>query len=351
MKRIWIIGAIAAVVVLMGLKLAGNKHKIDEKKKVTIDANVQIPVNVARATMDTLTEKLVKTGTLLPWQEAAVSATAAGNLTRVAFMQGSNVSKGMVMAEVDSRLLQLRLEAAQLQQQKLQRDYERFSVLLKGDATTENNVQDIKYNLDNATNQIAQIKKQLADNQIKAPISGQVTEKRVENGEYVNPGTILANIVDISRLKVDVKVSEQDAYKVHKGQQVNITTDLYPGQTFTGEVLFVNAQGDATHNYQIQISLNNTQAHPLKAGTFVYADFVTSSQRPVLQIPRSALAESLKDPYVYVVEDGKAKRRAITTGKETGANIEVIDGLKEGDEIIVNGQINITDGSAVRIME
>lgn len=350
-KKVWIISAVVVLILAIGFRLAANKKKIDEKKTVTIEKNVLVPVNVMEVKSAAINENLVKTGTLIPYQEANIAATSSGNLLSVNFVLGSNVGQGAVLAQIDNKMLNLRLEAAELQQQKLQKDYTRYTTLLKGDATSETSVQDVKFNLDNSDNQISQIRKQLADNQIKAPISGQIVEKRVSAGEFVNPGTVLGKIVDVSRLKVDVKVSEADAYKVKVGQTVAVTTDLYPGQQFKGQVVFASQQGDAAHNYQIQIELPNSSAHPLKAGTFVYADFVQNSQHTALLIPRTALAESMKNPYVYVVENEKAVSRKITVGKESGADIEVIDGLKEGEQVIVNGQINITNGTAVQIVK
>jgi multidrug efflux system membrane fusion protein len=351
MKKIWIITAVVVLVGAMGLRLAANKKKIDEKKTVTIEKNVSVPVNVMAVKSANINENLIKTGTLIPFEEANIAATTSGNLSSVHFALGSNVGRGAILAQIDNKMLSLRLEAAELQQIKLQKDYGRYTTLLKGDATSETSVQDVKFNLDNSENQISQIKKQLADNQIKAPISGQVVEKKVSAGEFVNPGTVLGKIVDVSRLKVDVKVTEADAYKIKNGQDVTITTELYPGQQFKGQVVFVSQQGDAAHNYSVQVELPNSSAHPLKAGTFVYADFVQNSQHTALLIPRTALAESMKNPYVYVIEDNKAVTRKITVGKEAGADIEVIDGLKEGEQVIVNGQINITNGTAVQVVK
>lgn len=348
-KNIIIISVIVGLVALIGFRLAANKQKINEKKNVTQDANVQIPVNVVTAGNAQVNLSLVKTGTLVPYMEADIAATTSGNLQSVNFALGSHVSKGAVVAQIDNHMLQLKLEAAQLQQQKLQKDYDRYSRLLEGEATTETNLQDIKYNLDNATNQVSQIKKQIADNNIKAPVGGQIVAKNVEHGEFVSPGTVLGKVVDVTRLKVDVQLSENDAYKIKNGQEVKVTTDLYPGESFSGKVIFISQQGDAAHNYQVQIELPNSQAHPLKAGTFVYADFIRNSERNALQIPRSALVESMKNPYVYTVENGKAMVRKITIGADLGNNIEVLDGLKEGDVVVVNGQINLSNGSAVRV--
>lgn len=350
-KKLWIAVAALVLISLIVVKLAGNKRKIEEKKAVSVDASIEVPVNITAAKLEKIQGNLVKTGTLIPFSEANITASASGNLQSVTFDLGSNVQNGQVIAQTDNTLLNLKLEAALLQQQKLQRDYNRYSKLLAGEATTETNLQDIKYNLDNATNQIGQIKKQIADNLIKAPISGQVTEKKVEAGEFVNPGTVLGKVVNVSKLKVDVQVSENDAYTITLGQKVTITTDLYADKTFDGKVIFVSQQGDAAHNYQVQIELPNSSSHPLKAGTFVYADFIHQGAGQVLQIPRSALVESMKNPYVYVVQNGKATVRKLTIGKDLGANIEVIAGLKNGEQVIVNGQINLAEGTPVRIVK
>jgi len=350
-KRVWIIVGAVALVALIGFQLASNKRKIEEKKTVTTGTDVQIPVNVLPAKMEKVTGNLVKTGTLVAFHEADITATTSGNLQSVDFNLGSVVQAGQVIARIDNTLLNLRLEAAQLQQQKLQRDYNRYENLLKGEATTETNLQEIKFNLDNANNQIKQINKQVADNQIKAPVSGQITVKNVETGEFVNPGTVLGKVVNVSRLKVDVQIGESDVYKLNNGQKVNVTTDLYPGKIFDGKITFISQQGDAAHNYQVQVELTNSSSHPLRAGTFVYADFIQQGAGQALQIPRSALVESMKNPYVYIVQNGKAVMRKLTVGRDMGDNIEVISGLDTGDQVVVNGQINLADGTPVRIVK
>lgn len=210
---------------------------------------------------------------------------------------------------------------------------------------------DIRFNLDKANNDIAQIRKQMSDNQIKAPISGQIVVKNVESGAFVNPGTVLAKVVDITTLKVDVLVGEADAYKLKNGQAIKVTTDLYPGQSFNGTVIFISQQADAAHNYQIQVRLPNPAATPLKAGTFVNVDFIQNAATPGIQIRRSALAESLQNPFVYVVQNGKALRRDITVGRDLGGSVEVLSGLNPGELVVINGQVSLANGSAVNIVK
>jgi RND family efflux transporter MFP subunit len=351
-KRIWTIVAIALMLVLIVFRLASNKRKIEANKKIVPQAAATaIPVNVDTVKYMMITDKLLKTGNLIPWQEANLTATSAGNLQFVHFDVGTMAHAGEMLAQVDTRMLQLKLEAARLQEQKLASDYQRYNTLLKGDATTETNVRDIKFNLDNTRNQISQLQKQISDNQIKAPFSGQIVQKSADQGIYVNPGTVLGKIVDISKLRAALKVTEAEVYKLHNGQKVNITTDIYPERVFTGQVNFISQQGDAAHNYDVQIVLDNSTKFPLKAGTYIYVDFIQNSKHSALQIPRSAIVESLQNPYVYLVENNHAVKRNITVGKESGDQLEVLSGLQAGDRIITNGQINITNGSAVQIVK
>ena len=348
-KNLVIILVVAVLAGLMVWRLAANKRKINENKQAATVVSSAVPVSVDTVRQGDIAQSLVRTGTLLPWQEADITAAASGTARSVSFNLGSMVRQGGVVAMVDDQNLQLRLSAAQNQQQKAANDYKRYQILLAGDATTESNVEQIRLDLDNANNQVAQIRKQISDNNVKAPISGQVVTKNTESGEFVNPGTVLGRIVDISSLRVDVLVNEADAYRLKVGQGVKVSTDLYPGQVFNGSVLFISQQADAAHNYQIQVKLPNPKSSPLKAGTFVSVDFIQNSASAGLQIPRSALAAAGQGTSVYVVEGGKAALRAVTLGRDLGNAVEVISGLNDGDVVITSGQINLTNGSAVAI--
>ncbi len=347
-KRIIIILVIVVLIAAIALKLASNKKTIYDKKKPTLTSNVAIPVNTVVVGLLDANNQLVKTGNLIPFKEADIMAISSGKLVSVNFSLGSMVSQGGVVAQVDNRTLQLNLEQARLSKDKSDKDYKRYKTLLEGEAATEVNYQDAKLSSENAGNQIELIQKQMADNNIKSPVSGQVVSKTKEAGEFVNPGTVLGHVVDISQLKVNVLVGEKDAYTLQAGQKVIVTTDIYPDAKFEGKITFISGQGDATHNYQVEILLQNNGQHKLKAGTFVYADFARESQQKLMLIPRSALVESLKNPFVYVIENGKAVVRKISVGREFGDQIEVLTGLQEKEQVITAGQVNIKEGTLVK---
>lgn len=347
-KRLITIGIIVLIVGGITYKLAANKEVINSKNKLSTNTNIAIPVNIITISENEVNDNLIKSGTLIPFTDADITAISAGKLTSLHFELGSHVQKGQVLATVDNSGLELSLNAAQLSEAKAKKDYQRYKTLLAGEATTEMNYQDAKFNYQNSQNQIAQIQKQMSDNRIKAPVSGQVVSKLKEAGEFVSPGTVLGHIVDVNQLKVDVLVGEEDVYSLKNNSPVTVTTDVYPGVTFNGKVIFISQSGDAVHNYQVEVLLQNQKAHPLKAGSFANVDFNRQSKEKLMLIPKSALIQSLDKPMVYVVENGKAVVRNITVGHNFGNNIEVIGGLNPGEKVITSGLVNISGGVSVK---
>jgi multidrug efflux system membrane fusion protein len=239
------------------------------------------------------------------------------------------------------------LQATELNINKLKKDTDRYNKLLAGNAATEVQVNDTKYNYENALNQAEQIKQQISDASIAAPISGRIIKKNIEPGEFVNVGTSLGTILDVSRLKVQVMISENDVYKLKEGQHVKVGSSVFPDKTIDGTISYIAPQGDESHNYPVEIVIKNS--NQLRAGTFVSVEFSQKSSQQALIIPRSALVESVRNPYVYVVENGVAKQRKIEVGRELGDNIEVLTGLKSGETVITTGQINVSEGAAVNV--
>lgn len=349
-NRILVIAGVVLALALMAVKLVINKREIDKKNAPVKQQDVVITVTAQKALLLPAKVSLVKTGNLLPASEVAISAAAQGKLVEVNYELGTRVVKGEVIAKIDSRMKELALQQIELTLQKLEKDSARFAELYAGNAATEMQLNDILFNYRNAKNQAEQMRKQISDSRILAPISGMVVRKNFQQGEFVNPGMNLGSIVDVTGLKVQVQLSESEVYGVALKQPLTVSADVFPGKTYKGAVTYISPKGDDTHNYLVEVSLKNDEQQLLKAGTFVYADFQTERQDTVLQIPRSALAESLKNPYVYVIEGETAKKRGIKVGRELGENIEVLEGLSDNESVVVSGQINLTDNAKVKVV-
>jgi RND family efflux transporter MFP subunit len=338
------------VIAAIAFTLYRNKKKIEKNNQVVDRSHVAIPVTYTEVAYLPVNRQLVLPAVLEPLNEAVISVNAQGKLKTLNIELGSVVKKGQVLGSIDSRLKELNLESTELTLNKLQGDYQRNKELLEGNATTEISVNESKYSYDNTRIQAEQLKQQISDGLVVSPISGVIVKKNLEAGEFVNPGTPIATVVDVTQLKANVKVNETDAYKLKDGQSVSIFCDVFPGEEFGGSIRYVSPRGDESHNYEVEIVLKNSSKVQLKAGTYIRVSFHTESSGDALQIPKVALVEGIKNPYVYVVKDTKAEMRKITVGREIGENIEVLGGLQKGEKVVVSGQINLSEGSIIEVI-
>lgn len=324
--------------------LAKNKKKI-EANKVVVDRSKQaIAVSTVAVDYMAFDGKVLLPANLELSNEATIAIGVQGKIEKLSVEVGSRVAKGQVIGSLDTKLKLINLKANELTLSKLQNDLTRNEDLLKGNAGTELNVINNKYDIENTRLQIEQVKQQIVDGNIISPISGIVTSRKLMAGEFVSPGTVIATVVDDVHLKAVVFINEKDVYQLRLGQSASISSDVFPSKFFAGTVKFISPKGDENHNYRVELQLNTNQ---LRAGTYVMVGFDLGGKAKVLQIPKLALAEGIKNPYVYVVKNNVASVRQITLGREIGENIEVVAGLEAGEEVVTSGQINLTDGSNV----
>jgi RND family efflux transporter MFP subunit len=345
MKKSLIITIILVTLVgVITYTLAKNKKKI-EANKVVVDRSKQ-PIAVATVVADYMVYdgKVVLPANLELSNEATIAIGVQGKIEKLSIEVGSRVAKGQVIGSLDSKLKLINLKANELTLSKLEKDLIRNDDLFKGNAGTELSVTNNKYDIENTRLQIEQVKQQIADGNIISPISGIVTSRKLMAGEFASPGTVIATVVDDVHLKAVVFINEKDVYQIRLGQKASISSDVFPNKSFAGNVKFISPKGDENHNYRVELQLNTNE---LRAGTYVMVGFDLGGKAKVLQIPKLALVEGIKNPYVYVVKNNVASVTKITVGREIGENIEVVAGLQAGDEVVTSGQINLTDGSNI----
>lgn len=350
MKKIIIIfsGLVAAAII--GFVLMSNKKAIDNAKVVIPSNPNGVPVTTELVKNISTENKLVLSGTTIPIRETQIAATTSGELSSINFGIGSQVGKGTVLAKIDDKMKNLAFENASIAASKYEIDYNKMKNMYENGAATESQLRELKFAYDNAVNRKKQTKRELEYTQVTAPFSGIVTEKMTELGAYMNPGTPICKITDISSLKISVNVSEKDAYQLTIGIIVKITCHLFPTSEFSGKILYISPISDKGHNYTIEISVANAKNNHLKAGTFVKAEIELDQNRTALMIPKAALIGSANDAKTYVVENGIVILKNIKIGSEYDQMVEVLDGLKENDEVVTSGHLNLDNNSKVKVI-
>ena len=343
-----IVGIIALLLVGgMVYKLTQNKKEIDKNAAPKDRSNVPVSVTTFDANYLPVSTDYALPAVLDINKSGIITATQPGKLAAFNIEIGQHVSKGQLIGKIDSRQREIGIKSSDATIKKLESDLKRTEDLIAGDAAPATAVNDLNYNLETTKIQKENYQQQIADNNIYAPISGIIIQKNANAGEFANPGTPLASIMDISVLKAIVYVSESNIYDLNIGQAAQVTSSVFPDKLTKGIIKYIAPKGDENHNYRVEVEIPNSG---YKAGTYVSVKFGFKKPAEALQVPKIALVEGVKNPYVYVVKGDGFESRKVQLGEELGENIIIRSGLLAGEKVITSGQINLTAKSKIAIV-
>jgi membrane fusion protein, multidrug efflux system len=326
-----------------------NKANTDSQNKTSEAIATSYSVSVVTAMKKDVTDSFSQVGTIVAYNDVAILSETSGRVVKVRAEVGDYKPAGSVLVEVDSELREAAYKTANVTYEKAKKDLDRYEALYKEGSISDSQIEQARWSFQVAEAQYIVARRQLNDTKITTPISGIITARYVNIGTMVMSApaaTVIANVVDISRLKVKVTVAEKDVIRLKVGEKVDVTTDVYPGSVFTGSIFSISSKGDDGHTYPVEVVLKNSKLQ-LKAGMFARVMFMPKSSGNLIVIPRESIVGSLKDATVYVINNNVAKLRSVVVGKEIGKNVEILSGLQEGELVVLNGQNNLSDGASV----
>ena len=335
---------------LIAWKLIANKQRINEEAQLSQVGRAYVPVEVTNPQMENLSRELEADGIFLPVKEMFVISETAGRVVEVYKNKGEWVREGEIIAKVDDELLRIELEATEANIAKLKKDKERLGNLIEGDAAPKNKIEDIELGLLAAEAKEKGLKKQISNTSIKAPMTGTMGLRFIERGSVIGPGIQVAQITNLEKLHLMVKVTERDILRVQKGMQVTVYPDVYSERAIRGKVTNIGLRADNAFNYDVEIEVPNLPGKKLRAGMHAKSIFIFDSDRKGLTLPRRAIAGSLQDAKVFVVKDSVAILRPISIGHEAGEKVEVTKGLSQKDKVVLTGHTNLSNGSRVEVV-
>jgi RND family efflux transporter MFP subunit len=342
---------IAGVVAMIGFTLNKNKKSNEAKVAIVAEKNSSVAVKVQTAKKQNLTLDFVANGKFSPGREIEFAAEMSGRVIDVLVDEGDKVRRGQLLATIKTDNLEIDLRNAEEVYQNAMRDKERYENAFRTGGVTQQQVDQARLALKNAEARLQQAKVKINDAHIRSSIDGIVNKRMVEPGSVLAAGTKLFEIVDVSSLTLDIAVDEAQIINLKVGDEVKVKASVLPGKEFTGKIEFIAAKADQSLNFPVKIKVMNSASAPLKAGMYGNAYFTFPQQEPVMLIERSAFIGGVSSNQVFVVENNKAVTRKVVTGRTIGDKVEVIEGLNEGEQIVVSGQVNLTEGSAVNIIQ
>lgn len=337
--------AVAAASLLFLRKTPGTVSR----KESQPSAAAAIAVSVEPASVASVRDSLGVIGIIDAWRDVDIHAETSGIVRAVSCEVGDHKAAGQPLLKVDDEVAASALRKARVNRELARRDFERYSSLLKEGAVAVSSSEAMRLKLEDAEADLVAARRRVEDTAIKAPFAGVVTSRLVEVGDLVQPGMKVANMVDLSKIKIVSSIPEKQVALIVEGMPVQVTTDVWPGKVFQAKVLSVSAKSSRDHTYQVESVMENPQKTPFRAGMFARAAFVSREAREALLVPRQALTGSIATPEVFVVTGGKARLRKIVAGAEYGTRIEVLQGLAPGDAVVTSGQNDLADGSPVTV--
>lgn len=277
----------------------------------------------------------------------SVSFPTAGTLGRVYVEEGQAVKAGQLLAEINPTLLQKTLQSAEALLSQARDAYDRMKYLHETNSLPEIQWVETQSKLSQAQSAYDIARKNLEDCRLLAPISGVVGRKFVQTGETVMPAQPVMTVLDINKVKVNVSIPEKEIGGIHADTECGVYVAALDGASFKGGRIVKSVQSDPmTHTYPISIHVDNPGGR-LLPGMVCDVTFGQTGT-PALSVPITAVMAGTGDSrYVWVVENGTAKRKDIRTGMAYGGRIVVTEGLQAGDSVIVKGMQKLSNGSKV----
>ncbi len=333
------------------------------KKEKKVEKENLINVRVLSAEKKQVRPYIETTGTLKADEEVTVSSEVDGIVKNIKVEEGYPVGRGTLLAEInqidyvlDERRAEAALKQAQASLANVKAEYQRKESLYKEELVTKQQFDDISTRVALAEADVSRAKatldtskERLFRTKIYSQLNGMVKEKKVSVGDYVRNGSPLFQLIKVDPLKLNFTISEKDIAGLKTGQEVVFTVDSFPGKNFKGKVnlLYPNVE-ERTRTLQAEAMVPNAD-HLLKPGFFARATIYTAAPRDAVVAPLTALMYDNSIISLFVVEGNIAHARTVKTGGKYGEYVEIIEGLKEKEQVVVVGQNNLSEGVKVNV--
>ena len=303
-------------------------------------------------------------GTAKPHKEAVLASQVEGWVEAVFFLAGDRVEKGDRLAQLEDRSLLIQLDGAkaslkeaETRKKQAETDLKRLEALYSSRSVAEKQIDDARYELDARSkhvlalkSEVNQLEDQLAKKRIRAPFSGWIAEKHLEQGEWVAKGGDVAKLLDLSVIHIRAEVPERFLPLLNVGDDAKLTFDALPGRDFKGKIRAVFPSGNTqTRTFPVEMILANEEG-VIRAGMLCRVSMGIGNARKALLVPKDALVLEGDRRTVFKINDNKAHRVEVEVVGFQDGSAEIRADIEDGDRVVVFGNESLQDGEPVEIL-
>ena len=306
-----------------------------------------IPVSVKVVEPVSIRDVVYLPGETEAYEDVKVAANAAGRVEWIGPREGQTVQKGALLAKIDVSAHKAALEHAKAACNLANDLCERRRRLYANKIIAREELDQSETQLKLALTDLDQIKVRYNHGFPKSPITGIINHLYVDVGEYADIGKPIADIVNIDKIKINVRVPELDVRYVKRGQKTPIKIDAFAERPLIGTVDFVSFKADpATKTFLVRSVIDNRE-HDIRPGMIGRVAFVRRIIADTVAVPLFAIVDKGGDRMVFIEKDGLAESRTISIGVIEGDRVQITNGLNVGDHLIVKGHTEVEDGMKV----
>jgi membrane fusion protein, multidrug efflux system len=342
--------AVVSGIFILGTSCSSKNDKTSASVKS--DSTQAVPVKTMLVKQEQITRNIEYTASLIPFEEVHLAPSTPGKIEKITVEISDNVTKGQVVALMD----RTNLEQARINLMKLETDFKRLDTLKKTKSIAEQQYDQTKSAYDGAKNSYQFL---LENTQLRAPFNGVISGKYFEDGEIYSGSPIasigkpaIVSIVQISQLKALIGITASYYPLIVRGMQADVKSEIYPDQVFKGEIYKIYPTIDnTTKTFTVEVKIQNDKLK-LRPGMFSKIQLNLGKGNALL-IPNIALVKQTgtNDMYVFLNKNNIAVKKLVKTGRMIDDRIEILEGLSEGEEIIVVGQNKLENQAAISIIK
>jgi membrane fusion protein (multidrug efflux system) len=331
---------------VLGLGLLCVACAEPEAERAPTVANAPIAVVTAAASVGPMAIEIEAVGTTRANESVQVTSKASNVVTAIHFTDSQIVSRGDVLAEMDDAQAQAALAEAEASLTDSESQYNRTRDLVTRELLSQAELDTVEAQLKADRARVAAAQAGLEDTIVRAAFDGRTGFRQVSVGSFVSPGTPITTLDDTSIIKLDFTVSENFLFMLKPGLAVSASSAGLPNRAFTGKVTNIESRVDpVTRSITVRAEIPNPD-DALRQGMFMTVELEGEPEAALL-VPEGAIVPEQGRTYVFVVRDDVAERREVRIGKRRPGEVQVVDGLADGDRVIVEGTQNVRDGSVV----
>jgi len=357
MRSVAVWGPIAAVTVLAILVIIGAWHRISQRhdQENFAQRTTQLEVNVATAQRDSKPKELILPGTFQAFNQTTIFPRSNGYVESWKVDIGDYVQAGQLLAEIATPEVDQQLAQARAQEEIAKLTADRWRDLLVKKVVSKQEYDQNEKAYEGAKANLQQLEKIQGFQQILAPFAGKIAARNIDVGTLVtagtgNSGTPLFSLVQSDVLRVYVFAPQENAPSIHEGLAAKIVLQEYPGQEFDGKVTrTAGALDPQTRTMQVEVQVPNQQGK-LYAGMYGQVKFLLLDDNAPIVVPADAFVFRAQGPQVVTVtNDNRIHWQKISVGRDFGTQLEVLNGLKENTEVVMNPTDDLREGIEVQV--